>query len=230
MTKKLMVFFTDILFRSLFLTSPAYPLDKHRIKTFNDLFELLVSSGNELQFDNQCPYPKYEFLQFIVREKPVLLHGSNQTNIKELVPKEQLDWNGRLMKAIFASSDGIWPMFFAIVDHQQYRGSLRNGCFVIQQEDSIEKRYYFFSLNKDYQHKNPWQEGMIYIVLKEPFQKTGKGRVRFDEWASRLPVKPIGKIKIYPEDFPFLENVSWHSENESMIKSWLFYKYRQKKN
>ena len=101
--------------------------------------------------------------------------------------------------------------------------------FCYKKNELIEKRYYFFSLNQEYQQKNPWQEGMIYILPKETFQKTAKGRVRFDEWASRFPVEPIGKIKIYPEDFPFLENISWHNENESMIKSWLLYKYRWKK-
>jgi hypothetical protein len=74
------------------------------------------------------------------------------------------------------------------------------------------KRFYFFSLNKEYENKDPCQEGMIYIFPKAIFEQTSKGPIRFDEWASSHPVRPIAKLKVASGDFPFLKNVSYQDE------------------
>ena len=195
---------------------------------FDNLIDSILTnpSGEEINFDFQ--YQKHEFLRYLTRQKKLLFHGSNHLNITELIPKPQSDWKGRPIKAVFASGDGIWPMFFATVQHTNYRGSFRNGCFVIRDNGKEESRYYFFSLNMEYKDKEPWQDGMIYLLPKEGFHQTSTGNVRFDEWANPQIVKPISKLRVSPEDFPFKNLVSWHDEKEKIYISWLKYKKRIK--
>ncbi len=92
----------------------------------------------------------------------------------------------------------------------------------------MEKRYYFFSLNEEFKESYPWQEGMIYVLPGATFSQISHGLIRFDEWASPTAIKPIAKMRVSPEDFPFLKNVSWHNEQEKMNITWLKYKHRQK--
>jgi hypothetical protein len=55
---------------------------------------------------------------------------------------------------------------------------------------------------------------------------TGNGVVRFDEWASKKPVRPIARLGVEQADFPFLDRVAGYREGESMLRSWLMYKRR----
>lgn len=211
----------------LFLTAPELHLTAEKAEALDAQYALLVATSDHAEAFYPCPYPKHEFLRYIVQEKRVLLHGSNHLQIDRLMPKQQTDWNGRLMEAVFASSDGIWPMFFATVDHANYRGSLRNGCFAMDADAASENRFYFFSLNAEYQHQYPWRDGMVYILPKDPFRKTSDTLVRFDEWVSTKPVIPLARLRVSPEDFPFWRNVAWHDEDEPIYTSWLRFKKRQ---
>ena len=226
MISKLKIGIVDKILKMVFFTAPELKLDLEKKKIFDNLISSMNRS-NKLEIDYPSPYPKHEFLRYLVKNHPVLLHGSNNTEIEELSPRPQSDWNGKRIEAVFASGDGIWPMFFATVKQKGYHGSFRNGCFAVKLDESRENRYYFFSLNKAFQEKNPWQDGMIYILPKQSFNQTSTGAVRFDEWASPQPVKPIAKLRINPQDFPFLRNVSWHDEKEKIYISWLKYKHRQ---
>lgn len=131
MVRNLTFFLAEILFRTLFLTAPTLCLDQEKKKDFEKLYEGLNSRENLEDMVYQSPYPKVDFLRYLALEKDVLFHGSNQFGMEVLQPKRQTDWNGRLMEAVFSSGDGIWPMFFAIIDQQHYRGSVRNGCLLI---------------------------------------------------------------------------------------------------
>ncbi len=208
----------------LFLPAPEMALTPEKKAFFDQQFiEMQAQADEAARLPD--PYLAHEFLRYLVREKGVLLHGSNHTTIDTLLPKKQTDWNGRPTEAVFASGDGIWPLFFAVVKHAGYRGSLRNGCFVVGDRPG-ERRYYFFSLNASYQTQQPWQDGVIYILPGATFQKTGSGLVRFDEWVSPQPVRPLARLRVTPQDFPFLHQVAWHEETEKMTTSWLHYKKR----
>lgn len=226
MTTSLFTTITSHIYGRLFLPEPALRLTDDQRNYFDNLIDRLFANPSAQEIKYEFQYPKHEFLRYLTRKKKLLLHGSNNLNITELVPKPQMDWKGRPIKAVFASGDGIWPMFFATVQHTNYRGSFRNGCFVIKGKSKEESRFYFFSLNKEYKDKEPWQDGMIYLLPKEGFQQTSTGNVRFDEWANPQIVKPIAKLRVSPEDFPFKNLVSWHDEKEKIYISWLKFKKR----
>jgi hypothetical protein len=167
-------------------------------------------------------------MRYLVHYKDMVLHGSNRQELELLEPKEQTDYGGKRITAVFASRDGIWPMFFAIVNLKGYRGSLRNGCWVVNRRGE-EQRFYFFSVNREMLGEGLWTAGMIYILPGGTFEMTDRGVVRFDEWASGETVRPIAKLAVKPEDFPFLDQVAGHQEGESMLASWLKYKKRRRR-
>lgn len=57
-----------------------------------------------------------------------VLHGSGNPGIAEFVPRQPLDltdFGSRL--AVFAATDGLWPMFYAILDRDSMPLSMCNG-------------------------------------------------------------------------------------------------------
>jgi len=211
--------------KALFLPEPAVILSDEKRKLFGQAFELMCDDSLGRVSDYDCPYPKWEYLRYLVQERGVVLHGSNRKDIEILEPLEQTDWSGKRTTAVFASRDGIWPVFFAVVNTTGYRGSLRNGCWVVG-KGSGERRFYFFSVNEKMMGDGLWTEGMLYILPGKTFELADRRAVRFDEWASREAVRPIAKLPVEPSDFPFLGQVARHREGESMLKSWLWYKRR----
>jgi hypothetical protein len=211
--------------RALFLPEPISVLSDEKREAFEQVFRSMLEGSSGSAVNYGCPYPKWEYLRYLVQEKDIVLHGSNRKDIEVLEPKEQTDYSGKQITAVFASRDGIWPMFFAIVNTTGYRGSLRNGCWVVKKK-SGEQRFYFFSVNEEMLGEGIWTEGMIYILPGEAFELTNRGVVRFDEWASKEAVRPIAKLAVEPEDFPFLGQVAGHQEEESILRSWLKYKKR----
>mgnify|MGYP001828804532 CR=1 FL=1 len=218
----------SIVLGHLFLSLPELELDELKARAFEQVFQSAVRDGVGEPIDYRCDYPKADFLRYLVSHKDVLLHGSNSMAIETLLPRRQIDFDGRPMTAVFASGDGVWPIFFAVLDDDRFRGSMRNGCFVVADGKGPDRRFYFFSINREMLHQHPWTDGMIYVLPRKPFRQTSRGAVRFDEWASEEPVQPLAKLPVSPADFPFLPNIAGHDEKESIYVSWLRYKRRQR--
>lgn len=214
--------------KALFWTELTSVLSANQQEAMERTFQSMLEHPATQALHYDCPCSKWEFLRYLLQNKSVVLHGSNRKDIEALEPREQTDCSGKPTTAVFASRDAIWPIFFAIVNTTIYRGSLRNGCWVVQGRGG-EQRFYFFSVNAAMLAKDLWTEGVIYILPGETFQLTNHGVMRFDEWASREAVQPLGKLVVTPDDFPFLNRVAGHREGESMILSWLKYKSRCKK-
>jgi hypothetical protein len=214
------------LLRLLFLPEPPFVKDDRKIRQFEGLTSsMLVHPEQAIDYD--LPYAKHEFLQYLAQTRRVLFHGSSDLNLDRLEPQPTTDFNGKALNGLLATSDPIWSIFFAVLDWQRCRGSVRNGGFATGGE--LGSRYYFFSVDRDSLRGHPWTEGMVYILPKEPFIPTSRGAVRFDEWASVTSVAPVGKILVSPLDFPFLDQVTGHPDSEPVYLSWLLYKMRQRR-
>tara|TARA_B100000315_G_C14397622_1_gene504933 strand:+ start:281 stop:553 length:273 start_codon:yes stop_codon:yes gene_type:complete len=86
-----------------------------------------------------------------------LLHGSSIPQIDKSKPGEQSDWNGQPIKAVFATSDPIWPIFFATLKTESLGGTIRNGGFLID-ANGCHKRYCFFSVHEASQLDKLWAQ------------------------------------------------------------------------
>jgi hypothetical protein len=216
--------FTDAVIRRLFLPAPAWRMTDEKRTVFAQLLETAPGASSCLMIDTPLPYPRVEFLRYLVTERGMLLHGSGDAAIDVLQPRPQYDFGGTPVTATFATADAIWPLFFALIPRETFFGSMRNGAFVIDGE--IEQRFYFFSVNQEWLAKRLWRLGYIYAVPGETYRRTDTAAIYFDEWVSVSPVQPCVRVAVTPDDFPFLNQVAAHDDAESIYESWLRYRER----
>ena len=79
-----------------------------------------------------------------------MLHGSANADIMEFEPRKSddlVEFGNR--RAVYAASDGIWPIYFAIVDRDNYVTSLVNACFRVVTPSGKSEPFYYFSVNGD---------------------------------------------------------------------------------
>jgi hypothetical protein len=211
----------------LFLQAPPYTPGPAATQAFDAIIREQFGQSPARRVEYTAPFPKYEFLRYLARERGYLLHGSHRAGLESLEPATQTDWNGRPVQAVFATGDGIWSLFFAVLNRAALQGSIRNGCLVLSDPHAREERYYFFSVNGASLEAGPWTSGTIYAVPRDTFRPASAGLLRFDEWASPIRASVAAAIPVLPTDFPFLSNVTGHSEAESIYTTWLRYKERQ---
>ncbi|WP_088105520.1 hypothetical protein [Halalkalibacter urbisdiaboli] len=202
-----------LLNRLHFLTLPELHLSTKEKGEFDSLYDSYVKNGQGETIIYQSSLPKYMFLNYLIENKNVLVHGSQNDEIAQFEPREQTLFTGKLVKAVFASSDSVWSMFFALVNKQDYVGSLRNACFTAQTKKGL-KRYYYFSLNRAYKGEY-WAPGTIYLFPRKDFEQGGVA----NEWICKHKISPLARIKITEEDFPFMNDISRHLESDSLFKT-----------
>lgn len=211
----------------LFLKAPPCMLDDNCARAFDQLIDECVGAprvSREIAYD--LPYPKHDFLRHLAWRRGYLLHGSSNTTLERLRPQPQSDWAGRSVNAVFASSDSIWPLFFACIPQTGWPGSLRNACLIVDTPAGQSERFYFFSINERVLPRANWVKGMIYILARDTFKPASEGPVRFDEWISADETPVVARLSATPEDFPFLSSVAGHPEEEPIFETWLHYKSR----
>lgn len=204
----------------LFYSSPKIVFSDREIDEFDRIFNAAKNGDGLIEYTSQ--FPKQRFILYIAIHKNVLLHGSNHNGITEFEPRRQTLYNGKYIDAVFATGDGIWPVFYAVLDKAKLIGNIRNGCL----ETRSGRKFYFFSITKETYRSNPWTKGMIYFLPRESFEKASKEVISFDEWISEVPVKPVARIEVDCTDFYFRERVAVHKAKEPLLKTWLLYKWR----
>jgi len=197
--------------------APVLTLDTQKIEAFEHLFSEAQRVGPSAFVDYNIPYPKHEFLRYLVDRKQILLHGSNYPDLKVLVPmRGSTDARAAMNKqTIFAAADGILPMFFAILNRENYVGSLSNGAYRLSDATGVATTYYFFSINEEVLKLQPFRPGTIYLVPRNKFKPAANGHgAILEEWISQEPVSVLAKLSISPEDFPLLDGIWGHNEIE----------------
>jgi hypothetical protein len=79
------------------------------------------------------------------------LHGSGNPAIDIFEPRQPVDLNAfGNQKAVFAAADGIWAMFFAIVDRDRFSMSVNNACIrVVGPANQTSEAHYVFSVSRE---------------------------------------------------------------------------------
>ena len=164
------------------------------------------------------PWAKWQFLAYIADHHDIALHGSGDPNIALFEPRQSNDLNefGN-QKAVYAASDGLWAMFFAIVDRARV-ASITNACVRLADETgTLHGPYYFFSISQTALPSQPWRTGTVYLLPRSPFTfqpplAFGNNQVHIAQLASLVPVQPLAKITVTPADFPFLTQIRGHDD------------------
>jgi hypothetical protein len=165
-----------------------------------DCDEAVERAGDGLM-DYTLDVPKHEFLSYLVHTRGFLLHGTAAPGLEEVKPMAAVDYEARTLEAVFATSDGIWPLFFATLDRGR-AGSLWNGCYQIRRGAALH-RYYFFFTEADPRDEAIWRDGAVYVLPREPFRRTWIP----NEWVSPQPLPAAARLAVSPSDFPFKDRV-----------------------
>jgi hypothetical protein len=202
-----------------FLLRPPMPTDPEVIHSFERLLESAVERGWETPIEYTLSAPKWQFLCWIAENRDIVLHGSGNSDIDHFEPRKANDINEfGDRNAIYAASDGIWPMYFAILDRERYPMTLSNGCFHrVSFSGGDEETFYFFSITEDARKNRPYRSGTVYLLPRKSFEPQPsilfKGmEIRVAQWASPTPVTPLAKMIVHPEDFPFLSEMRGHND------------------
>lgn len=200
------------------LKRPSVEFDARAREAFDELLNTTLSMGACPTIQFTLPWSKWHFLCHLADHHNIALHGSGNPNITLFEPRQSNDLNefGN-QKAIYAASDGLWAMFFAIVDRDRVT-SVTNACIRLADETGmLQGPYYVFSVSQSALPNQPWRTGTVYLLPRNTFTVQspipfGPYQVHIAQLASFEPVQPLAKLTVTPEDFPFLAQIRGHDD------------------
>ena len=201
------------------LRRPTMNLDDQVRSAFDQLLDEVKSAGANSLIPYTLAPPRWQFLCYLAEHHALALHGTGNPNIRVFEPRQAVDLSafGR-QKAIYAAGDGLWAMFFAIVDRDRYPMSVNNACVrLADATGQVGEPYYVFSVSQTALHQRPWRTGFVYILpsntfIAQPAQPFGPYEVRVPQLASPVAVTPIARLEVAPSDFPFLTHIRGHED------------------
>ena len=161
----------------------------------------------------------WQFLCGLAERRRIAFHGTGDPNIDSFEPREPIDYApfGH-QKAVFATSDAIWAMFYAIVDRDRYPVTLNNGCILLMHsEGRPDTTRYYFSITRGALEQRPWRTGYVYFLPTESFVEQPVGTyaghdARVPQLAGPVAVTPFARLRVAPSDFPFLGDIRGHDD------------------
>jgi len=119
------------------LTRPDVHVDEKAHLAFDELLDMTLRIGGCPTIPFTLPWHKWQFLCHLSDHHDIALHGSGDPNIALFEPRQSQDLNefGN-QKAVYSASDGLWAMFFAIVDRDRVM-SLTNACVRLADETTL---------------------------------------------------------------------------------------------
>ena len=200
------------------LIRPIEDFDERLQNAFDTLLDTTLSIGGCPTIQFSLPWSKWQFLCYLADHHEIALHGSGDPNIALFEPRQSHDLNefGN-QKAIYAASDGLWAMFFAVVDRDRVT-SITNACIRLEEESgTVHDPLYVFSVSQSALPHQPWRTGTVYLLPRSSFitqspMPFGAYQVHFAQLASFVPIQPLAKLTVTPEDFPFLNQIRGHDD------------------
>jgi hypothetical protein len=201
------------------LTRPAFQLDEQTRATFDAHLARVAVATDCPTIDLDESIPKWQFLCYAAEHADLVLHGSGDPAIACFEPRRahDLDPFGD-QKAVYAASDGIWPLFFAIVDRTRVAMSTTNSCMrMVDPTGAVHGPYYLFSISQTALTQRPWRNGAVYLLPRATFVSQGPEafedlQIQIAQLASPVAVRPLAKVPVTPHDFPFLAHIRGHDD------------------
>ena len=203
------------------LKRPSMTSDESAKTAFTELLMAALSADGCTTIEVPPPWPKWQFLCHIADNYDIAFHGSGNPDIAIFEPRKADDLLSAFgnQKAVYAASDGIWPIFYAIVDRDKFAMSINNAC--IQLEDAqgtLHEPHYVFSVDQSFLARQPWRTGVVYLLPRTTFTpqtptQLGATTVHIAQLASLEPVRPLAKLTVTPGDFPFLAQIRGHDDS-----------------
>ena len=196
------------------LKRPNIEIDPQARSDFDRLFARVKTGGINTRIDYTLQAPKWQFLCYLSDQQGVVLHGTGDPHIQVFEPRPSNDLSEfGVQTAVYAAGDGLWAMFYAILDRIHYPMALSNACIrLVDEAGQVSEPRYVFSISQPALRQQPWRKGMIYLLpgdtfVNQPSLRFGPYEVRVPQLASLVPVKPFAQMDVTPEDFPFLKDI-----------------------
>jgi hypothetical protein len=158
---------------------------------------------------------RWQLLCNLADRRGIAFHGTGDPGIACFEPREPIDFApfGR-QRAVFATSDPIWAMFYAIVDRDRHDLTLNNAALVLEDDGSS---YYYFSVSRQALPARPWRTGYLYFLpadtfVEQPGATYAGYRARVPQLASPVAVTPFARLRVTPRSFPFLTRIRGHDD------------------
>ena len=165
------------------------------------------------------PALRWQFLCHLADARGFVLHGSGDPGIDVFEPRQAIDLRAfGNQKAVYAAGDGIWAMFFAIVDRDRVP-SVTNACVrLVDAAGTVSPPRYVFSISRSELPNRPWRSGTVYVLPGDSFTlqpplRFGEFEVRIPQLASLVAVRPVARVAVEPADFPFLSDIRGHDDD-----------------
>ena len=127
--------------------------------------------------------------------------------------RDSTEWGDQ--QAVYASSDPVWAIYFAVLRHDSGWRGTRNGSMGIG-----GRRFYFFVHNRGSQSPERFGPGSLYILPPESFVAE-QWLVDTAHLVSHVPVTPLARFDVLPEDFPFRDRIGYYRDREPIWISLL---------
>jgi hypothetical protein len=196
------------------LQRPAMAIDAQTRSEFDQLLARARAAGTNTQIDYTLLAPKWQFLCYLADEQGIVLHGTGDPPIQVFEPRPSNDLSEfGAQTAVYAARDGLWAMFFAVLDRTHYPMATSNACVrLVDEVGQVSEPRYVFSISQPVLQQRPWRTGMVYLLPEETFVnqpalRFGPYEVRVPQLASLVPVRPMARLEVAPEDFPFLKDI-----------------------
>ena len=161
----------------------------------------------------------WKFLCGVADRRRIAFHGTGDAGIESFEPRQPVDLAPfGDQKAVFATSDPVWAMFYAIVDRDRHELTLNNGCIMLlDSRGRPGAPHYYFSISRQALQERPWRNGYVYLLPADSFVEQAPGvyaghAARVPQLASPLPVAPFARLRVSPGDFPFLAQIRGHED------------------
>ncbi len=200
------------------LPCPVRELDAATQKAFDEILDDAIAHDGCPLLEYSLAAPKWQFLNYAAAQRDIALHGSGNPAIARFEPRQPIDLTefGN-QNAVYAAADGIWAMFYAILDRDTYALTMANACIQIVTGETSSQSLYHFSISRGALAQNPWRNGTVYLLpratfVEQPAVPFDSVHVKIPQLASLVALSPLARIQVAPSDFPFLENVRGHDD------------------
>ena len=200
------------------LPSPARKLDAATQKAFDEILDDAIAQDDCPLLDYSLAAPKWQFVNYAAAYRDIALHGSGNPAITQFEPRQPLDLTDfGNQNAVYAAADGIWAMFYAILDRDNFSLTMANACIQIVTGETIRQSLYHFSISRSELAKKPWRNGIVYLLpratfVEQPAVFVEPVQVKIPQLASLVAVSPLARMQVAPSDFLFLEQVRGHND------------------
>jgi hypothetical protein len=172
----------------------------------------------------RVPDPNLDFLRWLAENRPVVFHGSPRDDLGELSTERQSRDTTAFgnQQAVYASSDPVWAIYFACLRRDGGWTGTRNGSMA-KAGGPLYPRRYFFLHNRGSASPDRLGPGSLYLLSPRTFvaDEPLGGVIDTAHLVSHEPVRPLARLDVTPDDFPFRGRIRYYRDGEPIWISLL---------